>query len=84
MGKVDRLHNKVEPFGALFWVLGIVLYLRTPDPARRPGITPPPYRQHYHIKAGLVQKRRHVAPPPFLSRFVIYLWCTQYVKEKLP
>ena len=33
MGKVDRLHNKVEPFAALFWALGIV-YL-APDPARR-------------------------------------------------
>ena len=33
MLKVDRLHNKVEPFAALFWALGIV-YL-APDPARR-------------------------------------------------
>ena len=26
MGKVDRLRNRVEPFAALFWALGIVLY----------------------------------------------------------
>ena len=25
MGKVDCLRNKVEPFAALFWALGIVL-----------------------------------------------------------
>ena len=24
MGKVDRLHNRVEPFAALFWALGNV------------------------------------------------------------
>ena len=27
MGKVDRLHNIVEPFAALFWALDIVLTL---------------------------------------------------------
>ena len=42
MGKVNGLHNKVKPFAVLFWALGIV-YLPTPDPAHRPGITPPPY-----------------------------------------
>ena len=25
MGRVNRLHNKIEPFPALFWALGIVL-----------------------------------------------------------
>ena len=44
MGKVDRLRNKVEPWAALFWALCIVLILA--NPARRPNITPPPYRQH--------------------------------------
>ena len=39
MGKMDRLRKGVEPFAALFWALGIVLNLPTPDPARRPGIT---------------------------------------------
>ena len=47
MGKVDRLGNKVEPFSALFWALSIVL--AKPDPARRPGITPPPYTKHVLI-----------------------------------
>ena len=42
MGKVDRLRNKVEPFAALFWALGI-------DPARWPGITPSPYTKHVLI-----------------------------------
>ena len=35
MGKVDRVRNRVEPFAALFWTLGIDL--PTPDPARRPA-----------------------------------------------
>ena len=39
MSKVDRLRNRVEPFAALFWALGIEL---ANTPARRPGITPPP------------------------------------------
>ena len=43
MGKVECLCNRVEPSAALIWALGIVLYLPTPDTARRPGITPPPY-----------------------------------------
>ena len=30
MGKVDRLRNKVEPFAALFWALGIVLVTTQP------------------------------------------------------
>ena len=29
MGKVDRLRNRVEPFAALFWSLGIVLLANT-------------------------------------------------------
>ena len=29
--------------------------MQTPDPARRPFITPPPYRQHDHIRTCLVQ-----------------------------
>ena len=39
MGKMDRLRNKVEPFAALFWALGIVLSHHS-DPAslhRRTG-----------------------------------------------
>ena len=48
MGKVDRLYNRVEPFAALFWALGIVLA----NPARWPGITPPPYTKHVLIWSG--------------------------------
>ena len=43
MGKVDRLHNKVE---SLLLCFGLsALYLPTHDPARRPGITTPPYKK---------------------------------------
>ena len=45
MSKVDRLCKRLDPFAAMFWALGIVLYyyLPTSDTARRPGITAPPY-----------------------------------------
>ena len=43
IGKVNRLHNRTEPFPALFWALGIVLphiqySTAKGDPARWPGI----------------------------------------------
>ena len=79
MGKVDPLSNIYEPFAVLFWALDIVLYLPTSDPARQPGITPTPYTIHVLIWSQLIQfsrkKRRPL--PPFLSRFVINLWCRQ-------
>ena len=49
MGKVDRPRNRVEPFAALFWALGIVPYSPKPDPARRPIITPLLYTKHVFI-----------------------------------
>ena len=55
MGKKDRLHNRVEPFAALFWALGIVQYLPTPDPPRRPCVTAPLYTKHGLIRSLLVQ-----------------------------
>ena len=41
MGKVNRLCDRIEPFPALFWALGIALvhaYTAIDDLARRPGI----------------------------------------------
>ena len=59
MGKVDRLRNS---------------YLPTPDPVRRPGITPPPYTKYvlYMIIVGSILH--------FLSQFVTYLWRREGVK----
>ena len=70
MGNVDRLRNKVKPFTALFWTLGIVLYLSTPDPARRPGITLPPYTNHVMLpvrwwRVGSILNQDALPPPPF-------------------
>ena len=52
MGKVTvpkcPSYLRVEPFAVQFWALGIV-YLPAPEPARRPGITPPPYTKHVLI-----------------------------------
>ena len=69
MGKVDRLRNRVEPFAALFWALGTVLA----NPARRPGITPPPYTKHM-VTVGSILNEEMCPFPLFLSRYVIYLW----------
>ena len=60
---VDRLRNKVEPFAVVFGLA--VLLLPTPDPAHRPGITPPPYRQHDHLRTGMVQFSTKTCCPPF-------------------
>ena len=38
---VNRLHNIIEPFAALFWALGIVLAHILLYPAHRPGIPQP-------------------------------------------
>ena len=66
---MDRLRYKVKPFAALFWALGIVLYLPTPDPARLPAIPPPPYTKHVLTVYGHSwfnsQRRRVARPPPF-------------------
>ena len=66
MKKVNRLRNRIEPFAALFWALGNVL--AKPDPAYRPGITPPPYTRHVLILALNEDDRL----PPF-SYLVCYL-----------
>ena len=78
MGKVGRLRNKVEHFAALFWAFGEVL--STPDPARRPGLTPPPYTKHifFYRRSWFNFQRRCVAPPPLpplsCMIFTVYLW----------
>ena len=88
MGNVDRLRNKVKPFTALFWTLGIVLYLSTPDPARRPGITLPPYTKHVtHAACTVVEswfnsQPRRVAPSPFSNLdmlFIYFVTCRKYI-----
>ena len=60
----------------LLFCLGLsALYLPT-DPARRPDTTPLPHTKHVLIwsySSWFNSQRRRVAPPPFLSRYVIYL-----------
>ena len=81
MGKVDRLHNKVEPFAALFWAC------LTPDPARRPGITQQPYTKHLLICFN--SQGRHVAPAPFSYLGILFIYalesrdCPQCPKKKV-
>ena len=50
----------------------------TPDHARRPGITPPPYTKHVLIWSytvvGSILNEDALPPPLFLCRYVIYLY----------
>ena len=67
MGKVDRLHKRVEPFAALFWALS-AMYLRTSGPACGPGFTPPPYIHKacpYMVRVGSILNEDAPAPTPF-------------------
>ena len=68
MGKVDRLHDRVEHFPALFWALGILLDNTS---ACRPGITRPPYIKHVLIWSWLVHfcNKDKLALPLFLSTY---------------
>ena len=73
MGKMDRLRNKVEPFLSYFGLSE--LYLPTPDPAGRPGITPPP--QSMALYGNFLfnsQRRRSGSRFSFLDTYVLYLW----------
>ena len=71
-GQSASSYLTVEPFAVLFWALGIVL--DNTRPARRPGIAPPLYSQHFLILAMLTVRRRRVGstltedalpPPPY-------------------
>ena len=67
MDQVDCLRNRVEPFPALFWALGTVLYLPIPNPARRTGITPPMYMYKacpYMVIVGSSLIDDALPPPP--------------------
>ena len=58
IGNVNRLHNIIEPFAALFWALGIVLAqcacTAIGDPARLPGI-PQSWYWHGNVRQGSVR-----------------------------
>ena len=68
MGKVDRLRNRLKPFAALFWALGIGLANTWPCP-RQPGITPQPYTKAcpYFVIDGSILNDDTLPPPPLLS-----------------
>ena len=69
MGKVDRLElNLLLPCSVLW-----TLYLSTPDPARRPGVTPPPNIKHVLICCFNSQQIR-VAPPPLSYRGMLFIY----------
>ena len=71
MGKVDRLHNRLDSFAALLWALGIVLAKHLTH-ACRPSITPPPYTKHVLIWSKLVQFSTKTLPPLIPSTVGIF------------
>ena len=78
MGKVDRLHNRVEPLAALFLALGIVL-ANSPNPARRPSIPPPPYTimsLYGHI-GSILNEDVLPPPPPFSYLRILFIYGLQ-------
>ena len=79
MGKVERLHNRVEPFAALFWALVIVCTCQHltlpagPVSLHRRIHTECPYMVAACtvVSSWFNSQRRSDAPPLFLSRYVI-------------
>ena len=71
MGKVGRLCNRVEPFAALFWALGLAsLHHSTQSMSL--------YGHSWFNSQG-----RCIAappPPPLLSWYFIYLWYYEGMK----
>ena len=83
MGKVFRLTCQLNLLLSYFGLSA--LYLQTPDPACRTGITPPPYVWKYVliwssclytvVESWFNSQRRRVAPPfTYLGTFFICLW----------
>ena len=73
MGKVDRLRIRVEPFAALFWALGIDLANTLPCPPARHRSTAVYNACPYMVIVGSILNKDALAPPLFLSRYVICL-----------
>ena len=73
MGKVDRLHNRVEPFAALFGLSA--LYLPTPDPARRPASL---HRRTQSMSLyghnWFNSQRRRVGPSPYSYLGLLFIY----------
>ena len=65
--------NRVDPFAALCWALGIVLANTWPCPLDRHNSTAEQAAWPYKVLLGLILNEDALPPPPFLSRYVIYL-----------
>ena len=81
---VFHLCNRIEPYAALFWALGIALaHIRTEtvDPARRPSI-PQHWYWHGTGQQGLVRFNLRVKTRQFLAfpilLYITYLWFYAY------
>ena len=64
MGKVDCLSNKVEPYAALFWALGIVLANTWPCPPAWHYSTDAQAAWPYKDMFGSILKEDKLTPPP--------------------
>ena len=81
MSKVDRLRNRVEPFAALFWALGINLANTWPCPPARQNSTAVHKACPYMVIVGSILSEDALPPPLFLSRYIIYLWSTCFLVQ---
>ena len=84
MGKVDRLHNRVETFAALFGALDIVLANTESCPPAGHHSTAIQKACPYMVIVGSILKEDALPPALFLFRYVISLWsllmkCPHYI-----
>ena len=74
MGKVNRLHNRVELFAKLFRALGIVLANTWPCTPAQHHSTAVHKAGPYMVIVGSIFKEDAPAIPPFSYLYLIYLW----------
>ena len=67
MGQVDRLRNRIEPFAALFWALGIALANTCPCPPARHHSTAVHKVFSFMVIVGSILSEDALPPPLFLS-----------------
>ena len=73
MGKVDRLRNRIKPFAATFWALGIVFAITWPCPLAWHHSTTVHKSMFLYGHSWFKSQRRRVCPPfSYLGLLFIY------------
>ena len=63
MGKVDRLHNRLNSFAALLWALGLVLANTLPMPAGPASLRRRTQSMSLYGQSWFNSQRRRSSPP---------------------